>query len=435
MAEGGVTLEKDKFLEDDAKFPCLICGQRGLTQNEMRVHIMMEHVERDISCPFCDLSGITSSEMNLHINSTHLVEDDTAQTSQSNTLSVKHNDSPDAGKIEVHGTKSLEIHSNSMDKMTTTSENAPARNSQRIKSTDSEDDNKVSSDTTSSQTLKMAGNLHSDHDESCSSKTENKLNKSIDKLKNVQSSDGVDKSHLFLDVSPPSEEVGVLRMTRGFNSSLNQGLASGPGHSRGASQRSDPLAVPDINDNVELDINSNIPGEFSCPMCQFSTISETDIQTHVNREHLDILSPCKGGDFEMVDDNSVPRCPLCGEVMSSIDELQIHVNTSHSDILSPDQPMEMQGKSYPPMSKEVEKPTREKKASTLPLATFDKNDNDEDWEMGACGRTWNGEGGWQDVVVCPVCDQEFDDAAILEIHVNGHFSADNTPGNYDNIMT
>lgn len=97
----------------------------------------------------------------------------------------------------------------------------------------------------------------------------------------------------------------------------------------------------DINDNVELDINFNIFGEFLCLMCQFSIILEVDIQIYVNREYLDILSLCKGGDYEMVDDDLVLRCFFCGVVMESVDELQIYVNISYIDIFSSDQLMEM----------------------------------------------------------------------------------------------
>ncbi|XP_061176566.1 zinc finger-containing ubiquitin peptidase 1-like isoform X2 [Saccostrea echinata] len=433
MAEGGIILEKEgKFLEDDAKFPCLICGQKGLTQNEMRAHIMMEHVERDISCPFCDLSGVTSNEMNLHINSAHLSEEESAQASQSNTLSAKVNDSPDSVPSHTLEAISQEIHSKSKGKDNSaadnsTADNTPSKISKGMKSTEVKNKEKASS-----KNLKISEDLQYDHDKSCSSNSQSNLTQSNDGLKNVQASDGVDKSHLFLEVNQPREEVGVLRLTQGFNSchtiegATRRGTAQNGAGFHG-NQRNNPLVVPDINDNVEPDINSNIPGEFPCPMCQFSTISEADIQTHVNREHLDILSPCKGGDYEMVDDDSVPRCPLCGALMNSVDELQIHVNISHSDILSPDQPMDMQEKLYPPMRREenVEKPIRGKNGPVPPMATFDGKD--EDGEMAACSRNWNERRSWQEIVTCPVCDQEFDDAAILEIHVNGHFSATNTP--------
>lgn len=76
------------------------------------------------------------------------------------------------------------------------------------------------------------------------------------------------------------------------------------------------------------------------------------------------------------------------------------------------------------------KPIRSKKTSIARSASSEKNNKEEDWEMAACSSSWNGNERWHDTYNCPVCDQEFDDAAILEIHVNGHFSANNTPGEY-----
>ncbi|XP_022292437.2 uncharacterized protein LOC111103444 [Crassostrea virginica] len=421
MAEGGVALEKEgKFLEDDAKFPCLICGEKGLTQNEMRVHIMMAHVERDISCPFCDLGGITSNEMNLHINSVHLAEENTsAQSSMSNTLT----DSLDSSASLSQRTSEEETHSTLTNGDQAASSNAQKTNSQNS----NRGTGQISlSDSGSSQTMKMAESSEAELNERVTS------SQSSDGIPRGPSTEALDKTRLFLDVSQPQEEVGVLRMTRGFNNNHDNTTREAvtgrnpiaPRLGFQGVQRNVPLAMPDINDNVEPDINSNIPGEFPCPMCQFSTISEADIQTHVNREHLDILSPCKGGDYEMVDDDSVPRCPLCGTAMASVDELQIHVNTRHSDILSPDQPMEMQEKLYPPM-KTAGKNKKPIRAENSGVSGGRKNQED-DWEMAACSSSsWNGR--WQDAFNCPVCDQEFDDAAILEIHVNGHFSADNTP--------
>jgi hypothetical protein len=70
---------------------------------------------------------------------------------------------------------------------------------------------------------------------------------------------------------------------------------------------------------------------------------------------------------------------------SSSQELQIHVNAKHMDILSPD------------------------KSSR--------------WSDGT-DRNYS-----EDIHICPMCDEEFNETALLEIHVNGHFSAEQTPGN------
>ena len=326
MAEGG------SIVEGNGDFPCLLCGQKGLTENEMRQHIMSEHVEREVCCPFCDLSGITENEMNLHVNQAHLND---------YFLSEKEEEPMEEGERSP-GTK-----------------------------------NEVNT--------KLSGNLSKavKHGE------EMKENKG----KSLKKSENADKSKLTLDISS-TETVGVLRMSPNFNcNGLNVGLSS----SRGPVQRglnlprrpAQPVIIPDINDNVEPDINCNVPGEFTCPLCQFSTISEADIQTHVNRDHMDILSPCKSGT-----EDSGNRCPLCGVMLSSSEDLQLHVNRTHADILSPVRPHSSQNA-----------------------------DNDS-----------SNVTSWGSIVTCPVCDQEFDDTAILQIHVNGHFSAEPTPGTVFSVL-
>ncbi|ELU00214.1 hypothetical protein CAPTEDRAFT_100653 [Capitella teleta] len=55
------------------QYTCDICGQDGMTEIEMRSHVLIEHVEGQISCPFCDLEGTTAEEMEAHhVNTAHL---------------------------------------------------------------------------------------------------------------------------------------------------------------------------------------------------------------------------------------------------------------------------------------------------------------------------------------------------------------------------
>ena len=34
---------------------CELCGQEGLTEPDMRSHMMIQHIQSSPSCPFCDL--------------------------------------------------------------------------------------------------------------------------------------------------------------------------------------------------------------------------------------------------------------------------------------------------------------------------------------------------------------------------------------------
>ncbi|XP_078697915.1 zinc finger-containing ubiquitin peptidase 1-like [Branchiostoma floridae x Branchiostoma belcheri] len=52
-------------------YTCALCGQDGLTDPDMRSHMVVVHQEETISCPFCTLAGVSYDEMELHINTVH----------------------------------------------------------------------------------------------------------------------------------------------------------------------------------------------------------------------------------------------------------------------------------------------------------------------------------------------------------------------------
>lgn len=56
----------------ELNYSCEICGADGLSDEEMRVHIVMCHLKGAASCPFCDLEDVTAEEMLTHVNSAHL---------------------------------------------------------------------------------------------------------------------------------------------------------------------------------------------------------------------------------------------------------------------------------------------------------------------------------------------------------------------------
>lgn len=53
-------------------YTCEICGLEGFSDEEMRAHTLMYHVEGQATCPFCDLTDLTSDEMLIHVNQAHL---------------------------------------------------------------------------------------------------------------------------------------------------------------------------------------------------------------------------------------------------------------------------------------------------------------------------------------------------------------------------
>ncbi|CAG2222342.1 ZUFSP [Mytilus edulis] len=325
MAEGG------KSNDDYDTFTCLICGQNGFTEPQMREHVMMEHVEQEVYCPFCDLGGITANEMNLHINKAHLDECFSPDGASGTDFEFQEgtSDSGCCSPIEKDVKKPTNGILGSMDCSTS-----------KVLSSDPE-------------------------------------------------SLGKKKSRLCLNVASVSgivhtnnnERNPVLASVVSDRGAVQNGRNVPPARAGGSGDQG--LIIPDINDNVEPDINSNIPSEFTCPLCRYCTDSEGQIQSHVNSEHVDILSPENGLDGG--DDDSRYMCPICTMSFFSSQELQVHVNAKHMDILSPD-------KSHR-------------------------------WSDG----TDNINGSAEDIHICPMCDEEFHETALLEIHVNGHFSAEQTP--------
>lgn len=56
----------------DHVYSCDICGKEEHSEEELRSHTLVAHIEGAISCPFCDLGDISADEMVYHVNSAHL---------------------------------------------------------------------------------------------------------------------------------------------------------------------------------------------------------------------------------------------------------------------------------------------------------------------------------------------------------------------------
>ncbi|XP_069462741.1 zinc finger-containing ubiquitin peptidase 1 isoform X2 [Ambystoma mexicanum] len=50
---------------------CDICGQQEQSEDDMKSHLLVSHVEGELSCPLCCLSGVTYDQMTLHIDTAH----------------------------------------------------------------------------------------------------------------------------------------------------------------------------------------------------------------------------------------------------------------------------------------------------------------------------------------------------------------------------
>ncbi|NP_001086590.1 zinc finger containing ubiquitin peptidase 1 S homeolog [Xenopus laevis] len=52
-------------------FICDICTQEVNSENDMKTHLLIAHMEQETSCPFCPLAGLSYDELNVHVHTAH----------------------------------------------------------------------------------------------------------------------------------------------------------------------------------------------------------------------------------------------------------------------------------------------------------------------------------------------------------------------------
>ncbi|XP_041043100.1 zinc finger-containing ubiquitin peptidase 1 isoform X5 [Carcharodon carcharias] len=97
-------------------FTCDICGQSGLSEPDMRTHILIMHEENEYNCPICNLSVISFDELMFHIETSHSevtpVDDRTlcstdkekdldASLKTNRLAQLKHKTAPEQNELEV----------------------------------------------------------------------------------------------------------------------------------------------------------------------------------------------------------------------------------------------------------------------------------------------------------------------------------------------
>lgn len=92
-----------------------------------------------------------------------------------------------------------------------------------------------------------------------------------------------------------------------------------------------------LRKKLALQLTSDAPSVslLQCPLCPFTNASSSQLEEHVNRAHLDPLSPSTGSYSEQAVEENNLDCPLCVAKFPSSTELERHVNLAHQDILSP----------------------------------------------------------------------------------------------------
>ena len=359
-------------------FTCDICGQEGMNELDMRSHVLIEHVEHQISCPFCDLEGTTLEDMNCHINAQHL--DFLTPTKESSVNDGSEKGPFDAGLSDMSNYSSLQSNTSTSTSTATTTTRGAAGPLSPTEITISR-----IQDLPSGEDIPVTG-------------------------EGLEGEQSAKRAKLFLDVPPistanlnPKESAtstsdNCLKKCHQVNAHVNHSsLSSSSSALKG-------------NDNYGMENSSNSSGKdnlqeeapwYSCPMCSWTTVSPNEITHHVNVVHLDAISPSHHNHWPGLDNNTVStsttpplekknstaadfECPLCGTTCDTISLLEEHVNCHHGDDLSlRNSLVHSQG------------------GSTNSLQ--------------CC---------------CPLCGMECSDSTSLQLHVDGHFSAEHTPGNH-----
>lgn len=395
MAEGGIP----------SYFNCVICGQDGLSEHEMRTHVLLEHVEASVCCPFCDIHGGSVEEIEDHMYTEHLEllspnkrrsSEADAHNPQSDSTSSHDKASFKKGKKAPY--VNLEYFNKSLVDITKEGSKLFSGSKGQVipivhKSSDGDLDLGETVETRDVSDTMMAESSALERTEFTNAETGEKMyklpvihvmsNPESPLTQNKMSSLASKRARLSLDVSP-------------------------------CSKNSPPKATGDTSSSTSSG------SDFHCPLCKFTTSSEAEIQRHVNVSHLDVLSPAKpsgsgsieGPGFNQMENGAsaesdqfmeiVPEgepipstshlefeCPICNMHLESSLSLELHVNSKHSDVLSPDVPAS-------------------ESDSVLAEATT------------SCAM--------DDDRLCPVCNVHIPDPVAMTSHVEGHFSSEQMPG-------
>ncbi|KAJ8290912.1 hypothetical protein GJAV_G00019120 [Gymnothorax javanicus] len=66
-----IFVKLDKNIITAVMLSCEICGEDVPTEDEMRSHLLLSHLEAQLSCPLCCLAGVSYDELHLHISTAH----------------------------------------------------------------------------------------------------------------------------------------------------------------------------------------------------------------------------------------------------------------------------------------------------------------------------------------------------------------------------
>jgi len=265
----------------------------------MRTHMKIEHVEGSPMCPFCDLGDLSHEDMELHVNSAHL----DFLTPESDGLQYLESG---GGMGEWKSIWDLDKCAGEEGLTGGVDDSPPFKD---VENDDLFDNKKVINSNEGSV-------IQTDFEFSCSNVNPFVDSDNSDTEEDTTVCTVVDKSKLSKG-EPPKITV----QSHSNNASpRKRSRQDTPSPKLDKSHLTLPLRRP---------TGGCSPISYSCPMCAYTDTNSHTLQEHVNRVHLDDLSP-------MVQ-SPTHGCPLCSQRFSNPTLLEDHFNNSHSD-LSPTQP-------------------------------------------------------------------------------------------------
>jgi len=287
-----------QILVSQQHYCCDVCGQDGLSDAEMRTHVLLEHIEGAASCPFCDLGDISPQEMNLHVNNFHLDhlrdvtsldENDFVKTSTTDNVKLK----------TLEQTKSK---SNEHGSQWTVFDDADVINKNTILDRDispTKDKSQVTDLNSKNNNMSQTKGL----------KADSQANDSL--IKHDSNKEEVDDNKpcaITIDVSPVKKTIEHDAMEEGEESRQSCKRAklylnvSGYGSdSKSLSNGLDPGSRANTHSSSSSTSSLSATGTgnsltfrgYDCPLCSWTTVSAAEITQHVNQKHMDVIQPAQ----------------------------------------------------------------------------------------------------------------------------------------------
>ncbi|XP_076032681.1 zinc finger-containing ubiquitin peptidase 1-like [Oratosquilla oratoria] len=280
-------------------YSCEVCGQDGLTDDDLRSHMLMAHIEGSTSCPFCDLGDISPDEMVLHVNSAHLDYLSPQDEQVEVEAFLVTNGFGDCPWVTSPITRNKVIDSDCVPMITLD---------------DDEDEDKYNA------------NINMSHDRGNHSSNIGSPSRAQLSLNLNQK----ERKHHMQNISSPQQKVtqcplcGVKELSPAkLEEHINR-------------QHFD-LTSPSFPTMTPQDVIYN------CPLCVKNFESSPDLELHVNIEHKDILSPAKSTVVTPLESEAedIGCCPVCSRTgFGSHNELALHIDTHFScksSLVTPDE--------------------------------------------------------------------------------------------------